>query len=100
MRAAPVGLAHCLGPSSVWLVEDAVLSCVPTHTHPVGVAGAVTIAAAVAWCTRTRLAGSESIDVGALLDFLCAGGKTIITGTMKRTYSRLPTPCGTSIRRL
>src|SRR5438034_4792599 len=37
--------------------RDAILSALPTHTHPVGVAGAIVIAAGVAWCLREVLSG-------------------------------------------
>ena len=59
MRAAPVGLVHALDPSPEGLIRDAVLSAVPTHSHPVGVAGAVTVAAGVAWCVRASLSGAR-----------------------------------------
>src|SRR5437870_6458863 len=72
MRAAPVGLVHALDPSPEGLIRDAVLSAVPTHSHPVGVAGAVTVAAGVAWCVRARLSGARSFDVGGFVDFVCS----------------------------
>lgn len=70
MRAAPVGLAWALAPDAVGLVRDAILSALPTHTHPVGVAGAVVIAAGVAWCVRERLRGATQLDPGAFLAFV------------------------------
>jgi ADP-ribosylglycohydrolase len=63
MRAAPVVLMNALASSPEGLVRDAVLSAVPTHPHPVGVAAAVTVAAGVAWCVRARLAGAVSFDL-------------------------------------
>ena len=53
MRAAPVGLAWSLAPNLEPLVREACISALPTHGHPVGVAGAVAIAAGVAWCVRS-----------------------------------------------
>src|SRR5438034_149739 len=50
MRAGPVGLVHAFGPSPARLTRDAILASVITHSHAVGVAGAIAIAAAVAWC--------------------------------------------------
>lgn len=50
MRAAPIGLVHAFDASPERLVDDAILSARPTHAHPVGIAGAVAIAAGVAWC--------------------------------------------------
>jgi ADP-ribosyl-[dinitrogen reductase] hydrolase len=52
MRAAPVGLAWSMAPDAGPLGREAVLSALPTHAHPVGVAGAVAIAAGVALCIR------------------------------------------------
>jgi ADP-ribosylglycohydrolase len=71
MRAAPIGLLHAFDPTAAGLVQDAVLSAVPTHTHPVGVAGAVALAAGVAWCIRIRLAGA-TLDVDEFIEFVCA----------------------------
>lgn len=75
MRAAPVGLARALSPTPWRLRCDAVLSAFPTHTHPVGVAGAVAIAAGVAWCIRERLSCSGRLDAQAFLDFV---GRAIV----------------------
>jgi ADP-ribosylglycohydrolase len=73
MRAAPVGLVHAFGPSPARMLRDAILASVITHSHPVGVAGAIAIAAAVAWCIRTRtqtpLSGAKP-DRGGLLSFV------------------------------
>lgn len=70
MRAAPVGLARALNSTPWELCRDAVLSAFPTHTHPVGLAGAVVISAGVAWCVRERLNGAQSLDKQAFLDFV------------------------------
>lgn len=69
MRAAPVGLLWALVEHPWPLARDAVLSALPTHTHPVGVAGAVAIAAGVA-CSL-RLAGAHRpIDARRFLSFV------------------------------
>lgn len=70
LRVAPVGLAWSLHPNLVFLYRDAVLSALPTHTHPLGVAATVVQAAAVAWCVRERLCGRTSLDAHVLLGFL------------------------------
>lgn len=70
MRAAPVGLAHAFRPAPDRLMRDALLSSLPTHTHRIGVAGAVVIAAGVAWCVREAARGSQAVDVPAFLAFV------------------------------
>jgi ADP-ribosylglycohydrolase len=50
MRVAPIGLLRWNDP--VLLRAEAILSALPTHRHPMGVAGAVAMAAAVAWLVR------------------------------------------------
>lgn len=72
MRAAPVGLAHALARTPWPLRRDAVLSSFPTHTHPVGIGGAVVIAAAVAYCVREGLRGASALDPRGLLEFAAA----------------------------
>jgi ADP-ribosyl-[dinitrogen reductase] hydrolase len=67
MRAAPVGLACSLGPDAGLLVREAVISALPTHAHPVGVAGAVAIAAGVSLCIRN---GGRPIDPNRFLAFV------------------------------
>lgn len=62
MRAAPIGLARALEPSRASLIHDATRSALPTHTHPVGVAGAVAIAAGVAWCIQRAPESLASFD--------------------------------------
>ena len=52
VRAAPIGLLRWNDP--VRLRHEAVLSALPTHRHPMGVAGAVAMAAAVAWLLAQR----------------------------------------------
>jgi ADP-ribosylglycohydrolase/DNA-binding transcriptional MerR regulator len=67
LRAAPLGLRWCLS-SRLLLHREAVVSALVTHTHPMGVAGAVVMAQAVAWLLRRRLSGAT--DVQGLLPFL------------------------------
>jgi poly(ADP-ribose) glycohydrolase ARH3 len=55
MRVAPVGLFFCDSPDLVW--EQARLSALPTHRHPVGIEAAQVMALAVATAVR-----SEAID--------------------------------------
>jgi poly(ADP-ribose) glycohydrolase ARH3 len=59
MRVAPVGLLFGDDLGAVW--EQARLSALPTHTHPVGIEGAQVLAAAVALVVR-----SETFDRKAL----------------------------------
>jgi ADP-ribosylglycohydrolase len=54
MRAAPIGLLRWNDPGR--LRTEAVLSALPTHRQPMGVAGAMAMAAATAWLL-TREAG-------------------------------------------
>jgi ADP-ribosylglycohydrolase len=70
MRAAPIGLVHALRPSSHELGRDALLSSLPTHTHPVGVAGAVVMAAGAAWCVREALRGAGHVDASGFIAFV------------------------------
>ncbi len=57
MRVAPIGIVHALDPEPAACIRAAVLSALPTHTHPVGVAAAVAMAVAVAWVMRAAPAG-------------------------------------------
>jgi poly(ADP-ribose) glycohydrolase ARH3 len=50
MRVAPVGLLFCDDLDRVW--EEARLSALPTHLHPLGIEGAQLLAAAVALAVR------------------------------------------------
>jgi len=72
MRAAPVGLLHALRSNPSRLTHEAMLSSLPTHTHRVGVAGAIIIAAGVAWCVRESVRGIGQIDVRAFIDFVAS----------------------------
>ncbi|MFN8637405.1 MAG: ADP-ribosylglycohydrolase family protein [Chloroflexota bacterium] len=83
MRAAPIGLAHAFRVTPQHLMSDALLSSLPTHTHPVGVAGAIVIAAGVAWCVREVARGAREIDANAFLTF--------VTGTIQG-LEQVPTP--------
>jgi poly(ADP-ribose) glycohydrolase ARH3 len=47
MRVAPVGLLFADQPEELW--EQARLSALPTHTHPLGIEGAQILAVAIAW---------------------------------------------------
>src|SRR5215212_870094 len=50
MRVAPVGLVFADSPDELW--EQARLSALPTHTHPLGIEGAQLLAFAVGWALR------------------------------------------------
>ena len=67
MRAAPVGLAWAFAPDTNDLIREAIISALPTHAHPVGVAGAVAIAAGTAACLR--MAG-KPMEPARLLGFV------------------------------
>jgi len=71
-RTAPVGLVHALAPTPGALLEDAVCFSVPTHGGEVGVAGAVAMAAGVAYLARRATEGMTTLDPAAFVDFLCA----------------------------
>jgi poly(ADP-ribose) glycohydrolase ARH3 len=58
MRVAPVGIFFRDAPRRLW--EQARLSALPTHRHPLGVEGAQLLALAVAHCSR-----SEAFDRAA-----------------------------------
>ena len=77
MRAAPVGLAWSMAPDAGPLAREAVLSALPTHAHPVGVAGAVAIAAGVALCIRN---GGVAIEPHRFLAFVADAVAGIETG--------------------
>jgi poly(ADP-ribose) glycohydrolase ARH3 len=51
MRVAPVGLLFANSPDELW--EQARLSALPAHTHPLGIEGAQLLAYATAWALRT-----------------------------------------------
>lgn len=65
MRVAPIGLFFHTQPEQVWV--QARRSAIPTHIHPLGIAGAQLLALAVTWCLRT-----ETFDRNALFDYLLA----------------------------
>ena len=50
MRVAPVGLLFADSPDELW--EQARLSALPTHTHPLGIEGAQLLAYATGWALR------------------------------------------------
>src|SRR4051812_13018084 len=65
MRVAPVGLLFRDDLTALW--EQARLSALPTHRHPLGIEGAQLLALAVALCCR-----AERLDRGAFLAELLA----------------------------
>lgn len=65
MRVAPVGLVF--RDDRGWLWEQARLSALPTHRHPLGVEGAQLLALAVALCTAT-----DRFDRDAFFDTMIA----------------------------
>lgn len=69
MRVAPLGLAWSLDAELIHLYRDAVLSALPTHTHPLGVAATVVMAAAIGQCVRLRVAG-RPLEPAPFLRFL------------------------------
>jgi poly(ADP-ribose) glycohydrolase ARH3 len=58
MRVAPVGLAFAGDP--VRVLEQARLSALPTHLHPLGIEGAQLLAVAVAYCIRAERFAKEA----------------------------------------
>jgi ADP-ribosylglycohydrolase len=94
IRAAPIGLVHAFDKNPDGLRRDAVLSALPTHGHRVGVAGAMAIAAGVAWCVREQAQGHVTVpDRHSLLAFVC---DAIAGVEVARTPERKPG--GTAIR--
>lgn len=69
MRVAPVGLLFADSFDAVW--EQARLSALPTHTHPLGIEGARVLALAVAWAAR-----ATEFDKKALYGELLARAET------------------------
>ncbi len=61
MRAAPIGAYHADDYSTV--VAAARLSAATTHAHPEGQAGAIAVAVAAAWASRT----GDQVDTGGQL---------------------------------
>lgn len=53
MRVAPVGLLFARDGDELW--EQAQLSALPTHTHPLGIEGAQLLACATAWALRATV---------------------------------------------
>jgi len=72
MRSAPVGLAHALDAGTGLLRRLAVGYALPTHAGAVGVAGAVAIAAGVAYVVRSRLAAEQRFEPQRFLEFVAA----------------------------
>jgi poly(ADP-ribose) glycohydrolase ARH3 len=71
MRAAPIGLLRWNDPSR--LRAEAVLSALPTHRQPMGVAGAVAMAAATAWLLRRQTGGWTTHEFIAAVQEAIAG---------------------------
>lgn len=69
MRVSPVGVVFCDDPDQVW--EQARLSALPTHRHPVGVEAAQVLALAVALAAR-----AEAIDRREFLTALLERAET------------------------
>jgi len=69
MRVAPIAIVHAFDPDPAACIRDAVISALPTHTHPVGVAAAVAMAAAVAWVMRASPA-DQPLDPDRCLAFV------------------------------
>lgn len=59
MRVAPVGLVFRNDLDRVW--EEARLSALPTHVHPLGIEGAQLLATSVAWLARHPMFEPESL---------------------------------------
>lgn len=59
MRVAPVGLVFADSFDAVW--EQARLSALPTHTHPLGIEGAQVLALATAWALRATEFDKEAL---------------------------------------
>ena len=70
MRAAPVGLARAVDPTPWSMRRDAVLSAFATHTSSIGVAGAVAMAAGVAYCIRIAQDRPARVDKTEFLQFV------------------------------
>jgi poly(ADP-ribose) glycohydrolase ARH3 len=70
MRVGPLGAFYW--DAEVTMIREAVrLSCLPTHTHPQGIEGAVVVALAVAGALRQAETGE--LDTTALLHFIRSG---------------------------
>lgn len=65
MRVAPVGLMFCRDHARIW--EEAKLSALPTHTHPLGIEGAQLLACAVGMAAL-----ADHFDRANFLDSLIA----------------------------
>ena len=72
MRMAPVGLVRALDPTPVGLLVDALRFSLPTHAGEVGLAGAVAMAAAVAYLAREGASGAVTFSPEDLMAFVVA----------------------------
>jgi poly(ADP-ribose) glycohydrolase ARH3 len=78
MRVAPVGLLFRDDPACLW--EQARLSALPTHVHPLGIEGAQLLALAVGLCTRY-----EAFDRG---DFFARLGQACASPEFRERVER------------
>jgi ADP-ribosylglycohydrolase len=87
MRTAPVALVHALARTPGRLLADAVSFALPTHGGEVGVAGAVAMAAGIAYLARRAVVGATTLDPFAFVDFL---GSAIVDLETAPTRTRRP----------
>ncbi len=87
MRVAPVGLLFRDDPKKFW--EQARLSALPTHCHPLGIEGAQLLARAVAHCSR-----AERFDRGAFFGDLLAACASEPYRAKLRAAAALSEPAG------
>ena len=100
MRMAPVGLVRALDPTPVGLLVDALRFSLPTHGGEVGLAGAVAMAAAVAYLAREGASGAVTFSPEDLMAFVVAAcgpdrdGALADTAGSRRAGVASRTPCG------
>lgn len=70
MRSAPIGLLHSIQENPAVMLRDAVRFSLPTHGGRLGVAAAVGMAAATAYCARRATSGGQDLDVDDFLAFV------------------------------
>jgi ADP-ribosylglycohydrolase len=94
VRSAPVGLVHALAATPLELRQQAVLAALPTHRTGAAVAGAVALAAGVAWLVREVARGAEQVDAAAFAGFVAdavAGIEPPASGNAPQLTQRLRT---------
>jgi Ca-activated chloride channel homolog len=92
VRVAPVGLAHAFDANPLALRQEAVLSALVTHADAPSVAGAVALAAGVAWLLREAARGADAVDAVAFIQFVTAaiaGMEPPASGDLPRLAKRL-----------